>query len=124
MGVNGAFLTGDLFNLFVFFEILLIASFALLVLGSEPGQLRETLKYLVINLIASTFFLLALAVTYRSLGTLNMADLALKIQALPTGSPMPTILALLYSCSSSALRPPSFRCISGCRVRTFSRRRA
>ena len=96
MGVNGAFLTGDLFNLFVFFEILLIASFALLVLGSEPGQLRETLKYLVINLIASTFFLLALAVTYRSLGTLNMADLALKIQALPADSPMPTILALLF----------------------------
>ena len=50
MGVNGAFLTGDLFNLFVFFEILLIASFALLALGSKPGQLRETVKYLVINL--------------------------------------------------------------------------
>ena len=95
MGVNGAFLTGDLFNLFVFFEILLIASFALLVLGSEPGQLRETIKYLVINLIASTFFLVALAVTYRSLGTLNMADLALKMQAHPD-SPMLTVLAMLF----------------------------
>lgn len=95
MGVNGAFLTGDLFNLFVFFEILLIASFALLVLGSEPDQLRETIKYLVINLIASTFFLVALAVTYRSLGTLNMADLALKMQAVPD-SPMLTVLAMLF----------------------------
>ncbi len=95
MGVNGAFLTGDLFNLFVFFEILLIASFALLVLGSEPGQLRETIKYLVINLIASTFFLIALAITYRSLGTLNMADLALKIQAVPD-SPILTVLAMLF----------------------------
>lgn len=95
MGVNGAFLTGDLFNLFVFFEIVLIASFALLVLGSEPGQLRETIKYLVLNLLASTFFLIALAVTYRSLGTLNMADLALKIQAAPD-SPLLTVLALLF----------------------------
>ena len=97
MGVNGAFLTGDLFNLFVFFEILLIASFALLALGSQPGQLRETVKYLVINLIASTFFLISLAVLYRTMGTLNMADLAYKIQ-MSSGEldPTLTILALIF----------------------------
>jgi len=97
MGVNGAFLTGDLFNLFVFFEILLIASFALLALGSEAGQLRETVKYLVINLIASTFFLIGLALLYRTMGTLNMADLAFKIQN-SSGEldPMLTILAMVF----------------------------
>ncbi len=81
MGVNGAFLTGDLFNLFVFFEILLIASFALLALGSQASRLRETTKYLIINLIASTFFLIGLSVLYGTMGTLNMADLAYKIQS-------------------------------------------
>jgi len=96
MGVNGAFLTGDIFNLFVFFEILLIASYALMVLGSEAGQLRETVKYLVINLIASTFFIVGLALTYRTLGTLNMADLALRIQILPGSSPLVTVLALVF----------------------------
>ena len=97
MGVNGAFLTGDLFNLFVFFEVLLIASFALMALGSQPGQLRETVKYVVINLIASTFFLISLAVLYRTMGTLNMADLAYKIQ-MTSGEldPTLTILALVF----------------------------
>jgi len=95
MGVNGAFLTGDIFNLFVFFEILLIASYALMVLGSEAGQLRETVKYLVINLIASTFFLVGLALTYRVMGTLNMADLALKIQTQPA-DPFFTVLAMVF----------------------------
>ena len=97
MGVNGAFLTGDLFNLFVFFEILLIASFALLALGSQPGQLRETVKYVVINLIASTFFLISLSVLYRTMGTLNMADLAYKIQTMSGEmDPTLTILALVF----------------------------
>lgn len=95
MGVNGAFLTGDIFNLFVFFEILLIASYALMVLGSEPGQLRETVKYLVINLVASTFFLIGLALLYRTMGTLNMADLALKVQGLPA-SPLLTVIAMVF----------------------------
>jgi multicomponent Na+:H+ antiporter subunit D len=95
MGVNGAFLTGDIFNLFVFFEILLIASYALMVLGSEAGQLRETVKYLVINLIASTVFVIGLALVYRALGTLNMADLALQVQTQP-GDPLLTVLAIVF----------------------------
>ena len=95
MGVNGAFLTGDIFNLFVFFEVLLIASYALMVLGSEAGQLRETVKYFVINLMASTFFLIGLALIYRTMGTLNMADLALKIQTVP-GNPLLTVLAMVF----------------------------
>ncbi len=97
MGVNGAFLTGDIFNLFVFFEILLIASYALMVLGSEPGQLRETLKYLFVNMIASTFFLIGLAMLYRTMGTLNMADLALKVQMLPdSDGTLLTVLAMVF----------------------------
>lgn len=95
MGVNGAFLTGDIFNLFVFFEILLIASYALMVLGSDAAQLRETVKYLVINLIASTFFVIGLALLYRAMGTLNMADLALKIQTQP-GDSLLTVLAMVF----------------------------
>lgn len=95
MGVNGAFLTGDIFNLFVFFEVLLIASYALMALGSDADQLRETNKYVVLNLIASTVFLLGLAATYRIMGTLNMADLAVKVQA-QAGSPLLTVLAMVF----------------------------
>jgi len=79
MGVNGSFLTGDLFNLFVWFEVLLISSYALMALGSEGYQLEETFKYLVINALSSTLFLLAIAVLYSLTGTLNMADLATKL---------------------------------------------
>jgi multicomponent Na+:H+ antiporter subunit D len=78
MGVNGSFLTGDIFNLFVWFEVLLISSYALMSLGSEPYQLQETFKYLVLNAIASTLFLVAVAILYGLTGTLNMADLAVK----------------------------------------------
>lgn len=78
MGLVGAFLTGDLFNLFVFFEILLIASYALLVFGGGPRRTRATLHYLTLNLIGSALFLIAVGVIYGVLGTLNMADLAVK----------------------------------------------
>jgi multicomponent Na+:H+ antiporter subunit D len=79
MGINGSFLTGDLFNLFVFFEVMLIASYVLLSLGGEPGQLQESFKYLVLNLLASTVFVASVGILYSVTGTLNMADLALKI---------------------------------------------
>ncbi len=76
-GVSGAFLTGDLFNLYVWFEVMLIASFGLLVLGGRPIQLDGALKYGFLNFIATSFFLLALGLLYGLLGTLNMADILL-----------------------------------------------
>jgi multicomponent Na+:H+ antiporter subunit D len=82
MGINGAFLTGDLFNLFVWFEVLLIASYALLTLGGEPRQLRAGIPYVALNLMSSTFFLVAAAILYGVAGTLNMADLWQKLAAL------------------------------------------
>lgn len=83
MGLNGAFLTGDLFNLFVFFEVLLIASYGLMVHGSGPDRLRAGIQYVAFNLIASTLFLFALGVIYAVTGTLNMADIGIKIAQLP-----------------------------------------
>ncbi len=76
LGVNGAFLTGDLFNLFVFFEILLIASYCLALHGAGPARTRATLRYVVLNLVGSSLFLVALGAVYGACGTLNMADLA------------------------------------------------
>ena len=83
LGLNGAFLTGDLFNLFVFFEILLIASYGLLLHGGGPQRARAGLHYVVLNLIGSSFFLIAAALLYSVTGTLNMADLAVQVRALP-----------------------------------------
>src|SRR5690606_16558268 len=74
-GVTGSFLTGDLFNLYVWFEVMLIASFGLIVLGGRPAQLDGAVKYGFINFLATTFFLLALGLLYGVLGTLNMADI-------------------------------------------------
>jgi multicomponent Na+:H+ antiporter subunit D len=74
-GVTGSFLTGDLFNLYVWFEVMLIASFGLLVLGGQPLQLDAAVKYGFLNIMAASFFLLALGLLYGLLGTLNMADI-------------------------------------------------
>jgi multicomponent Na+:H+ antiporter subunit D len=76
VGVCGAFLTGDLFNLYVWFEVMLIASFALLVLGGEKRQLEGAIKYVALNLVSSALFLTAVGIAYGFAGTLNMADLA------------------------------------------------
>ena len=78
LGLNGAFLTGDLFTLFVFFEVLLIASFALALYGGGTGRTRASLHYVVLNLVGSALFLIALGFLYGTLGTLNMVDLGLK----------------------------------------------
>ena len=83
LGINGAFLTGDLFNLFVFFEILLIASYCLVVHGGGAARTRAGLHYVVLNLAGSALFLIALGVIYGTLGTLNMADLAVAVAAAP-----------------------------------------
>jgi multicomponent Na+:H+ antiporter subunit D len=80
MGVNGAFLTGDIFNLYVWFEVMLTSSFVLITLGATKGQLRGSIKYVVLNLIASVFFVAAIGLMYGKTGTLNMADLAFKLR--------------------------------------------
>ncbi len=82
-GLAGAFLTGDLFNLFVFFEVLLLASYGLLLHGGGSLRTRAGLHYVVLNLIGSTLFLFAVGTLYGVLGTLNMADLARVVAATP-----------------------------------------
>jgi multicomponent K+:H+ antiporter subunit D len=83
MGLNGAFLTGDLFNLFVFFELLLAASYGLALHGSGTPRVRASLHYIAVNIAASLLFLIGASLLYGITGTLNMADLALRIPAVP-----------------------------------------
>jgi multicomponent K+:H+ antiporter subunit D len=79
VGLNGAFLTGDLFNLFVFFEVMLAASYGLLLHGSGPLRVKAGMHYIAINLVAAFFFLIGVSLIYGTAGTLNMADLAARI---------------------------------------------
>jgi multicomponent K+:H+ antiporter subunit D len=83
MGINGAFLTGDLFNLFVFFEILLIASYALLLHGARPARTRAAVHVVVLNLVGSALFLFGVGAIYGVAGTLNLADLGRVLPLLP-----------------------------------------
>lgn len=95
MGVCGAFLTGDLFNLYVWFEVMLIASFVLLVLGGEREQIEGAIKYVTLNLLSSALFLAAVGLLYGTTGTLNMADLSLRLnQEQPPG--VVPALAILF----------------------------
>jgi multicomponent K+:H+ antiporter subunit D len=82
MGINGAFLTGDLFNLFVFFEVLLIASYALLIHGGGKQKTKANVHYVILNLVGSSIFLFALGILYGTIGTLNIADMANKVRLL------------------------------------------
>ncbi|MGB3865748.1 MAG: monovalent cation/H+ antiporter subunit D [Xanthobacteraceae bacterium] len=82
MGINGAFLTGDLFNLFVFFEILLAASYGLALHGSGVSRVSAGMHYIIVNLVASLLFLIGVSLIYGVTGTLNMADLAVRIPAI------------------------------------------
>lgn len=93
-GVNGAFLTGDIFNLYVWFEVFLIASFGLLILGSERAQIDGAVKYGILNLLGTALFLAATAYLYGAFGTLNMADIATKAAGLRGAAPLMTIAAL------------------------------
>lgn len=84
-GLAGAFLTGDIFNLFVFFEILLLASYTMLVHGGGPERARAGMSYVILNLVGSAMFLVAVAFIYGTLGTLNMADVAIVLPNVPAG---------------------------------------
>ncbi|MEO1199721.1 MAG: Na+/H+ antiporter subunit D [Pseudomonadota bacterium] len=95
LGVNGAFLTGDVFNLYVWFEIILIASFGLLVLGGTREQIDGAVKYAFLNLIATTILLIAIGLLYGIAGTLSFADLAVKLGTEPMDTTFLTV-ALLF----------------------------
>lgn len=82
-GLNGVFLTGDLFNLFVFFEVMLAASYGLVLHGSGAPRVKAGLHYIAVNLAASSLFLIGVSLIYAATGTLNMADLAARVPALP-----------------------------------------
>lgn len=92
MGLCGAFLTGDIFNLYVWFEIIIISSFVLITLGSEKQQLEGAVKYFALNMLASIIFLTALGILYGLFGTLNMADLSSRIAQVENRS-------LVYVCA-------------------------
>lgn len=93
-GVSGAFLTGDMFNLYVWFEVFLISSFGLLILGSEKSQIDGATKYAILNLVGTTLFLIATGYLYGTFGTLNMADLAIKAGQIGDAAPLMTLATL------------------------------
>lgn len=100
MGVNGTFLTGDIFNLYVWFEVMLVSSFVLLALGNEKAQLDGAVKYVIINIVSSSFLLIGIALIYGMFGTLNMADLASKVPDFEAPG-MVTTVSMLFLVSFS-----------------------
>ncbi|PTX55500.1 multisubunit potassium/proton antiporter PhaD subunit [Litoreibacter ponti] len=112
MGILGAFLTGDLFNLFVFFEVLLIASYGLMIHSGGNERLRAGVQYVLFNLLGSTLFLFALGAIYAEAGTLNMADLAQRVQLIgpeaTVGIRIASVLLLLVFAIKAALVPLHF----------------
>ncbi len=112
MGICGAFLTGDIFNLFVFFEVLLIASYGLMIHSGGRARIRAGLQYVVMNLAGSTLFLFALGALYASTGTLNIADLALRLQEIPAEEDalirVAAILLMIVFALKAALFPVQF----------------
>ena len=112
MGINGAFLTGDAFNLFVFFEILLIASYGLMIHSGGELRLRAGVQYVIYNLAGSSLFLAALGTIYSATGTLNMADLALRVAQMPAGDTavlrVGAVLLMLVFAIKAALVPLHF----------------
>lgn len=112
MGIMGAFLTGDLFNLFVFFEVLLIASYGLMIHAGGNARLRAGVQYVLFNLVGSTLFLFALGAIYAETGTLNMADLASRVTLIgpeaTVGIRVAAVLLLLVFAIKAALVPLHF----------------
>lgn len=95
MGLIGVFLTGDIFNLYVWFEVVIISSFVLLTLGGKKMQMEGAVKYVTMNMLASMVFLTAIGILYGITGTLNMADLALKVQQVENKG-LVSVTALLF----------------------------
>lgn len=110
IGVNGAFLTGDIFNLFVFFEVMLLSSYALIVNGGTKYQLRESFKYVIINVFASALFVVAIAWLYSVTGTLNMAHISQRVAELEQTGVVNVIAIMLFIvfASKGALFPLYF----------------
>ena len=111
VGLQGAFLTGDLFNLFVFFEVMLLASYALLAHGGGLLRTRAGLAYVALNLAGSALFLIALGMLYGALGTLNLADIALRPQSLESNVALARLACMLLIAVfalKAALLPLSF----------------
>lgn len=108
MGVNGAFLAGDIFNLYVFFEVLLVASFALLTLGGQIGQINGGIRYMLLNLLASAIFVATAGLIYGTLGTLNMAHIAERMPQAPRSTQLAIAGLLLLAYSSKAGLFPLF----------------
>jgi multicomponent Na+:H+ antiporter subunit D len=97
LGVNWSFITGDLFNLFVSYEVMLIGSYGVMMVGASKQQVRETMKYVAINVIGSTLFVVACGLIYATTGTLNMADLAVRTAELEgTRAALVTAVSMLF----------------------------
>lgn len=122
VGICGAFSTGDMFNLYVWFEVMLIASFVLMALGNERIQLDGAIKYVAMNLIATILMLTAIAMLYGIVGTLNMADLSVRLSHYPNASivmAVALLLAIAFSIKTAlfplffwlpaSYTPPAFR---------------
>jgi multicomponent Na+:H+ antiporter subunit D len=110
VGINGSFVTGDFFNLFVFFEIMLLASFALISLGARARQLNQTFPYVLINLVASAVFLAGVGAVYGTAGSVNMAEISQRVAGgeLPAAFWAAISLVLLVFAIKTALVPVFF----------------
>lgn len=110
-GIFNAFIAGDLFNLYVGFEILLVASYVLITLGSTESRIRTGAVYIVVSLVSSILFLASIAMIYGALGTVNMAQIAERMSELPQDTQLVLHLMLVVASGS---RPRSSPCRSGC----------